>query len=593
VAKAEKSPATRIIDGLARIAPGLTILVRYRRQDLLPDLAAGLSVAAVALPVGVAYAELAGFNPAVGLYSSMLPLVAYALFGSSRQLIIGPDAATCALVAAAVAPLAAGDPAQYLSLSVTLTFLAGVLAIGASFLKLGVLADFLSRPILAGLMNGIALSIALGQIGKLLGFTIKASGIIPRFLEVAEKLHQTHWPTLAVGLGSFAVLLICPRLLPRVPPALLAMVLAGLAVALLGLGAHGVAIIGAVPAGLPALVIPRIPHHALKPLLGDAASIALISFTSLMLTARSFAAKNGYDIDADRDLAALGVANITAALSQGFAVSGADSRTAMNEDAGGRSQAAGLFAAAAIALVLIFATGPLRYVPQAALAAALVMAAYSLANISSVRSLWGEDKGEFAISIIATLGVVAVGSIDAILFAVLLVLLRFLRIVARPPCEVLGEVDGVPGFHSIERHSDAHTLSGICLLRFNSPLVFFNAAYFKRSVLEAVASAGPQLRWLVFDALPVTSHDVTGRYTLNEVEHELASRGIRIAFAGRETEITTWRRKKHFGETHPSNVRVFPTLRWAVRALQEELAKDIQAAAGGCQRVRQTREMGE
>ena len=227
-------------------------------------------------------------------------------------------------------------------------------------------------------------------------------------------------------------------------------------------------------------------------------------------------------------------------------MSGADSRTAMNDAAGGRSQAAGLFAAGAIALVLIFFTGPLRYVPQAALGAALVMAAYSLLDVRSVRSLWHEDKGEFAISVIATLGVIAVGSIDAILFAVLLALLRFVRIVARPPCEVLGEVDGVPGFHSIERHRDAHTLPGICLLRFNSPLVFFNAAYFKRSVLQAMATAGPQLRWLVFDALPVTSHDVTGRYTLEEVEHELASRGIRIAFAGRETEITTWRRAEAF-----------------------------------------------
>ena len=579
LAKAERSPAAGIIDRLARVVPGLTMLVRYRRQDLLPDLVAGLSIAAVALPVGVAYAQLAGFKPEVGLYSSMLPLVAYALFGSSRQLIIGPDAATCALVAAAVAPLAAGDPAQYLSFSVTLTFLAGLLAIGASFLKLGVLADFLSRPILEGLLNGIALSIALGQIGKLLGFTIQAGGIIPRCLELAEKLDHTHWPTLAVGAGSFAVLLISPRLLPRVPRALPAIVFAAFAVALLGLDTRGVATIGAVPAGLPRLVCPRIPLHTLKPLLGYAAGIALISFTSLVLTARSFAAKNGYDIDLDRDLAALGVANIATAVSQGFAVSGADSRTAMNDAAGGRSQAAGLFAAAAIAVVLIFFTGPLRYVPQAALAAALVMAAYSLVNIRSVRSLWGEDKGEFAISIIATLGVVAVGSIDAVLFAVLLALLRFLRIVARPPCEVLGEVDGVPGFHSIERHPDAHTLSGICLLRFNSPLVFFNAAYFKRSVLEAVASAGPQLRWLVFDALPVTSHDVTGRYTLDEVEHELASRGIQIAFAGRETEITIWRRKKHFDETHPSNVRIFPTLRWAVGALQKELAES-QSPAG-------------
>jgi high affinity sulfate transporter 1 len=569
-----------MFDRLARISPGLATLARYRRQDLLPDLVAGLSVAAIALPVGVAYAALAGYHPAAGLYSSILPLVVYALFGSSRQLIIGPDAATCALVAAAAGRLAAGDHDQYVSVSVTLTLFAGLLSVGASFLNLGVLADFFSRPILTGIMNGIALSIALGQLGKILGFTIEAGGIVPRALELAKKLDQTHLPTLAVGLCSFALLLISPRLLRRAPAALLTMVLAALAVGLLGLDARGVEIVGDVQAGLPALVFPRISPDALKPLVADAASIALISFTSLMLTARSFAARTGYEVDANRDLAALGVANIASAVAQGFAVSGADSRTAMNDAAGGRTQASGLFAAAAIALVLIFLTAPLRYVPQAALGASLVMASWSLVSIKPLRLLWGEDKGEFAISLAATLAVIAVGSIDAILFAVVLSLLRFVRIVARPPCEVLGLVDGLPGFHSIERHPEARTLPGICLLRFNSPLVFFNAAYFKRSVLDTVATAGAELRWLVFDALPVTSHDFTGRSTMREVDRELAGRGIRVAFAGRQTEITAWLRAKGFDGCHPASVRAFPTLQRAVDALRNEPAANATVSPG-------------
>jgi len=548
------------------------MLARYRRQDLPHDVLAGISVAAVALPVGVAYAQLAGFNPAVGLYSSILPLFAYALFGSSRQLMLGPDAATCALVAAAVAPLAAGDPAQYLAMTATLTLLAGLLCIGASFLKLGAIADFLSRPILAGFMNGIALSIALGQLGKLFGFKIEAGGIVPRFVELAEKIDQTHLPTLALGAASFAMLLVAPRLLPRLPASLLVMVLGAAAVAGFGLDAKGVQIVGDVPAGLPQLALPGVPLDQLKTLAADAAAIALISFTSLVLTSRSFAAKNGYDIDTDRDLAALGAANVVSAFSHGFAVSGADSRTAMNDAAGGRTQVAGLVAAMAVALVLVFLTGPLRYVPEAALGAVLVMAAYSLVNIKPVRDLWREDKGEFAISIVATLGVVAVGSIDAILFAVVLALLRFVRIVARPPCEVLGEVDGLPGFHSIERHPEARTVRGLCLFRFNSPIVFFNAPYFKRSVLKAAAAAGPGLRWLVFDAIPVTSHDVTGRHALRELEAELAARGVQIAIAGRQTELAGWRQARGFDETRSSAARHYPTLRQAVRGLRKELA---------------------
>ena len=228
MAEARTDHRAGLSERIARIAPGLAVLARYHRQDLPHDVVAGLSVAVVALPVGVAYAELAGFNPVIGLYSSILPLAAYALFGSSRQLIVGPDAATCALVAAAIAPLAAGDPGQYLAMSMTLALLAGLLSIGASFLKLGALADFLSRPILVGFMNGIALSIALGQIGKILGFTIEEGGIVPRFLEMADKLGQTHVATLAVGLGAFAVLLVSPKLLKRLPAALVVMALAAL-----------------------------------------------------------------------------------------------------------------------------------------------------------------------------------------------------------------------------------------------------------------------------------------------------------------------------------------------------------------------------
>ena len=278
---------------LTRCAPGLAALLHYKLADAPADLRAGLAVTAVALPVGIAYAELAGFRPEVGLYSSILPLVAYAIFGTSRQLIVGPDAATCALVAASVAPLAAGDQATYASLSVILALLTGVLCIAASFLRLGALADFLSRPILVGFLNGVALSIILGQAGKIFGFPVIEGGILPRLTEIVGKLDAIQWPTLSVAVGTFLVLLIVPRLVPQLPAALVGMVLAGAAVVLLNLSALGVKTIGYVPAGLPELELPRVDPKLLPTLLAEGAGLALVSFSSLMLTARSFAAKNG------------------------------------------------------------------------------------------------------------------------------------------------------------------------------------------------------------------------------------------------------------------------------------------------------------
>ena len=306
---------------LFRIAPGLPALWPYNPSNFSHDLIAGLSVAAVALPVGVAYAQLAGLDPSVGLYSSMLPLVAYAVFGTSRQLIIGPDAATCALIAAAVAPLAKGNSQAYESLSVTLCLIAGVLCIGASFLRLGAIADFLSKPILVGFLNGIALSVILGQIGKIFGFAIDRGGIVPRLLEFISKLEMTHWPTLAVGLGTLVVLLGTPKLVKQVPAALIAIVVSAFAVHFFALEHLGVKVVGEVPAGLPHFRLPNVSLNLLPSLLGDAAGLALVTFSSMMLTSRSFAARNKYDFDADREFAALGVANIASALSQGFAVS--------------------------------------------------------------------------------------------------------------------------------------------------------------------------------------------------------------------------------------------------------------------------------
>ncbi|HWS74955.1 MAG TPA: SulP family inorganic anion transporter, partial [Quisquiliibacterium sp.] len=564
-----QSPATPA-PWLSRVAPGLAALLEYRRADFSHDLLAGLSVAAVAVPVGVAYAQLAGFNPIVGLYASILPLVAYALFGTSRQLIVGPDAATCALVAAAVAPLSGGDPGRYLSLSVALAGLAGLICIAASFLRLGALADFLSKPILVGFLNGISLHILVGQFDKVFGFATESPpGIIPSLLALADQIEQTHWPTLALGLGTFAVLLVSRRILPRLPAPLVALTVAGLVVALLGLDGKGVAVVGAVPAGLPALHLPRIPLDLLDNLLGAAAGIALVSFSSMMLTARSFAAKNRYTVDADREFTALGAANIAASLSQGFAISGADSRTAVADAAGGRTQVTGLVAAATVAVVLMFLTEPLRYVPIAALGAVLAMASLSLLDIQGLRRLFQLSRVEFALSLLATLGVIWVGAVQAILVAVVLALLRFVQVTSRPRVETLGEVEGLAGLHAFKSHPSARIDAGLLLFRFNGPLVFFNAPYFKQQAHAAIAGAGPGLKWFVLDALPLTQLDVTGVYELEDLYQSLQAQGVELVVAGRLAEVRRRRRAVGLAEAE-ERVRHFPTLRQAVRAYRAE-----------------------
>jgi high affinity sulfate transporter 1 len=546
------------------VAPGLAALLQYRRGYLKDDLRAGLSVAAVALPVAVAYAELAGFHPVTGLYACILPMLVYALFGTSRQLVVGPDAATCALLAAAVAPLAAGDEALYLSLSLTLTFFTGLFCIAAGLMRLGALAEFLSRPILVGFLNGVALSILLGQLGKIAGFTQQASGIVPRLAEFFTRHADWHGPTLALSALSVLAMLLSKRYLAKLPAALIAMTLAAVATALLGLGAQGVATIGLIPAGLPPLHVPSFSPQLLPTLLADAAGLALVSFSSMMLTAQSFAEKNRYSIDTDREFVALGLANMASSFSQGFAISGADSRTAVADSSGGRSQLTSVIAALAIALVLLFFTAPLAYVPVAALGVVLVFGALSLVNLRFLAQLYRISRGELALCLLATVGVVVVGAIQAILLVVVLALLRFVRSTSRPLVEELGRVEGMRGFHALQRHAAGERQPGILLLRFNAPLVFFNAQFLRRAVRQALDQAGPGLRWFVLDMLPVTDVDATGLLVLRELVEEMTARGVTPVMAGRRSEWQRWREAR--GIQALPQVLHFATLREAQRA---------------------------
>jgi high affinity sulfate transporter 1 len=435
---------------------------------------------------------------------------------------------------------------------------------------LGAMADFLSKPILVGFLNGIAISILLGQIGKLFGFPITSGGIIPRLMEFIAKLPHTHAPSLAVGMGTFGAIFLAKRFLPRLPSALVAIALAGLVVAAFHLDARGVAILGKVPQGLPPLRWPAFPAEYLPKLIADAAGLALVLFSSGMLTARSFAEKNRYEIDVDREFAAFGAANIASALSQGFAVTGADSRAAMADSAGGRTQVTGLVAAASIALVLLFCTHPLQYVPVAALGAVLVVASFNLFDVSALRRIWTVEKTAVGLSVITTLGVVAFGAIEAILFAVALSLAHFVKRVARPKDEVLGKVDGIPGFHSVERHPGAQSIPGVVIYRFSSPITFFNSAYFKQRARLAAQSGGPGLKFFVMDSIPIGTIDVTGLYALGDFKAELNRQGTRLVIAGRRTELLGWFRETGLYCPEYEDL-FFATLRQAIKACRLEV----------------------
>ncbi len=543
----------------------------YRREWLRPDLMAGLSVAAVQIPTAIAYAQIIGFPAQVGLYACILPMLIYALVGGSRQLMVGPDAATAAMVAAAITPLAAGDPQRLVHLSMIVAVMVGLLSILAGFIRAGFIASFLSRPILVGYLNGIGLSLLAGQLGKLLGYQSETSGFIAGLLAMIRNLADTHLPTLALGAAALTLMIVLPRRWPRLPVSLVALVLASLAAALLGLDRHGVALLGAVPAGLPELSWPRTTYQELLGLLRDATGITIVSFCSAMLTARSFAARHGYTIDANHEFIALGLANIGAGVSQSFVISGADSRTAVNDLVGGKTQMVSVVVALVIVAVLVFLHGPLAWVPIAALGAVLMLAGWGLIDFRALKAFWRLSRFECGLCLLTTVGVLGVGVLPGILVAISLALLRLLYFTYRPTDALLGWVDGVDGQVEVSRYPQATTLPGLLIYRFDAPLLFFNADYFKQRLLRLVEQADHP-RAVLLNAETMINLDLTGLATLREVQQTLAAQGVHFGFArlfGPAYELL--QRSGEWGELKPP--LVFSSVRAGINAYQVWLAK--------------------
>lgn len=552
---------------IGRYAPGLAALLSYNPAWFRHDLVAGVSVAAVAVPIAIAYSQLAGAPPVYGLYASILPLVAYAVFGSSRQLIMAPDAATCAIVAAVVIPLAGADPSRYVSLSMTLAMMTGVVCILAGLARLGFLTNFLARPILSGYLNGIAVSIVASQLGHLFGFPLKRTGLFRTLAEFLPRLGETHGLTLAVGLAAFVMLLGIRRFAPMFPAPLIVVALGIAASRLFGLGTRGVALVGTIPAGLPRLVIPDVGFDDLGPLAFGAVGIALISFNSAMVTARGFAVKNRYELDSNQEFIALGVADIGAGLLQGFAVSGADSRTAVNDSAGGKSQLTGLVAAGLLVAILLFLTVPLAALPVTVLSAVLVGSAIGLFDLQSLVRLRRVSRREFRLSILTMLGVISVGVLPGVLVAVSVALLQLLAGASRPNDAVLGRTPGTDGYHNIVDRPDAETIPGLLIYRFDSALVFFNADHFKSRVRKVLQEAKGNVHCFLLDAETIASIDTTGVAILGEVAAEMERTGIVFAVAMAKSPVRSMLDRAGFiRQIGPD--RIFASLESAVTALK-------------------------
>ncbi|MFL5767862.1 MAG: SulP family inorganic anion transporter [Actinomycetota bacterium] len=548
--------------------PGVEMLAHYEVSWLSKDLVAGLVLSALLVPQGMAYAELAGLPPITGLYTSILCLIGYALFGPSRILVLGPDSSLGPMIAATILPLvgANGDPARAVELAAMLAILAGAITTIAGLARLGFVADLLSRPTQIGYMNGLALTIIVGQLPKLFGFSVEGNGLINETVDFVKGVAHgdTVGAALAVGLVSIGVILALQRVMPKLPAVLVAVVLAIIAVQLFDLASHGVSVVGKLPKGLPPLSIPTPPLRDLPALAAGALGIAVVSLADTISTSASFAARTGQEVNGSREMIGIGAANIGAGLFQGFPVSTSGSRTAVAEQAGAKTQVTGLVGALVIALMLLFVPGLFQNLPSATLAAVVITAALSLADIAGVRRLWVQRRVEFWLSVAAFLAVALLGVLPGIAIAVALSIVNVFRRSWWPYMTILGRVPGLPGLHDVRSYPDAERLPGCVVFRFDAPLFFANARTFREQI-RAIATSSPKPSWIVVAAEPITDVDTTASDMLESVDEALNEKGISLVFA--EMKDPVRRKIERYELTRTIDpAHFFPTVDQAVEA---------------------------
>ncbi len=547
--------------------PGLQLLRHYPAAWWRHDIAAGLVLTTMLVPVGIAYAVASGLPGIHGLYATVAALLAYALFGPSRIMVLGPDSSLSALILAVVLPLSAGDPARAVALAGMMAIAVGLICIGAGFARLGFVTELLSKPIRYGYLNGIALAVIASQLPGLFGLSVDAEGLPAQAVAFVRALWGggPNPAALALGAGALAIILLLKRW-PRLPGMLIAIGMATAAVVAFDLDArHGVGVLGELPQGLPALSLPSIGWADLGPVLGGALAVALVAFADTSVLSRSYAQRQGAAVDANREMVALGAANLAAGLFQGFAVSSSASRTPVAEAAGARSQMAGVVGALAVAALLLLAPGLLHRVPYSALAAVVIAAVIGLIEWRDLQRIRRMQAWEFWLSIGCTAGVLVLGAIEGIALAIVASVIEFLWDGWRPHSAVLGRVDGIAGYHDVKRHPDARRIDGLVLLRWDAPLFFANAEWFERVVRDTLAAAPAPVKWLVVAAEPVTSIDVTSADVLRELDESLKSQGIELCFAEMKGPVKD--KLKQFGLfSHFGQQTFFATVDDAVRA---------------------------
>ncbi|HNM50576.1 MAG TPA: sulfate permease [Candidatus Obscuribacter sp.] len=554
--------------GLGRWVPGLKLLRTYKRRWFLRDLSAGAVLTTILVPVGMGYAEASGLPAICGLYATMTALVTYAIFGRSRILVLGPDSALVAIIAASVLPLAARGSAHAVELAGVLAILAGVMCVAAGLLRLGFITDLLSKPIRLGYLNAIALTVILGQLPTLLGFKVKGLDVLTEASGIVKGIagNQVNHTAFAIGGTCLLIILACKRWLPKFPGVLLAVFLATVVVSLFNLAHHtGLSVVGEIPRGLPAWRVPEVSEKELNLLFHSAIAIALVSFADMSVVSRTFALRGRYETDDNKELFALGLCNVASGFFQGFSVTGSASRTPVAEAAGAKTQLTSVTGAICVALLIVIFPSLLMNVPHTALSAVVICACLSLVDISSVIELYGVRKAEFVACLACFLGVAIAGVIPGIFIAVGISLLVFIIRASRPYSAVLGRAKGLKGYHDISRHPEAKQIPGLVLFRWDAPLFFANARLFRECALEAIANAPTAVKRIVIEAEPVTDIDSTAADALRELEHDLNAVSIELGFAQMKGPVKD--QLKNYGLFQKiGEENFFPTLGVAVDA---------------------------
>jgi SulP family sulfate permease len=549
---------------VGRQLPGYARLRRYQRSWLRYDVLAGVTVAAYLIPQVMAYAEVAGLPPVVGLWAIVGPLLVYALLGSSRQLSVGPESTTALMTAAAVGSIAADDPARHAALAAALALVVGAWCVLGWVGRLGFLADLLSKPVLVGYMAGIAAIMVASQLGKLTGIDVDADSFTGEIAYVAGHLDEIHSPTLVLAASVLALLLVGTHLLPRSPVPLVGMLLAAATVAVFDLESRGIAVVGDIPAGLPAPSLPSVTTGDVGSMLLPAVGVAIVAYTDNVLTARTFAIRNGYAIDGNQEFLALGAANLASGVMQGFPVSSSGSRTVIGDSLGSRSQLYSLVALATVLLTVVFLRPVLAAFPAAALGAIVVYAAIRLVDVVEFRRIARFRRSELFLALTTTVAVLALNVLYGVLVAIGLSVLDLLRRVARPHDGILGFVPGIAGMHDIDDYPDAKAVQGLVVYRYDSPLFFANVEDFKRRALASLDQADAPTEWFLLNAEANVQVDITAIDALEELRQELDRRGIVFAMARVKQDLHDDLRPSGFVDRVGED-RVFMTLPTAVR----------------------------